>query len=82
MTGEDTADYGALVCAVVNCRVRELAIALYLLVVTICKCSVNPITNPNPVCSHLSCDVYFYGLLCDAFSIYILVASNVRMDDE
>jgi hypothetical protein len=40
-----------LVRAVVNCRVCELAIALKLLVVTICKCSVNPITNPNAVCS-------------------------------
>jgi hypothetical protein len=29
--------------------VRELAIAL--LVVTICKCSINPITNPNLVYS-------------------------------
>jgi hypothetical protein len=40
------------VCAVVNCRVCELTIALYLLVVTTCKCSINPITNPNPVYSH------------------------------
>jgi hypothetical protein len=37
---------------VVNCRVCELATALYLLVVTICKCSINPITDPNPVYSH------------------------------
>jgi hypothetical protein len=48
-TGEDTAD---LLRAVVNCRVCELPIALYLPVVTICKCSINPITNPNPVYSH------------------------------
>jgi hypothetical protein len=31
-----------------NCRVRELAIALSLFVVTICKCSI----NPNTICSH------------------------------
>jgi hypothetical protein len=30
----------------------ELAIALWLLVATICKLSINPITNPNPVYSH------------------------------
>jgi hypothetical protein len=29
-----------------------LAIALWLLVVTISKCSVYPITNPDPFCSH------------------------------
>jgi hypothetical protein len=37
---------------VVTCRVCESAVALELLVVTICKCSRNPITNPNPVYSH------------------------------
>jgi hypothetical protein len=47
-TGEDTADWEDLVRAVVNCRVCELAIALWLLVVMICKLSINPITNPNP----------------------------------
>jgi hypothetical protein len=46
-TGEHTADCEGLVRAVVNCRVRKLATALQLLVVTICKCSINPITNPN-----------------------------------
>jgi hypothetical protein len=30
----------------------ELAIALYELIFTICKCSINPITNPNPDQSH------------------------------
>jgi hypothetical protein len=35
-TGEDKADCEDLLRAVVNCRVCELAIALYLLVVTIC----------------------------------------------
>jgi hypothetical protein len=31
--------------AVVNCRVCEPAVTLLLLAVTICKCSINPITN-------------------------------------
>jgi hypothetical protein len=47
-----TADWESLVHAVVNCKMCELAIALQLLVVTICKCSINTITNPNPVYSH------------------------------
>jgi hypothetical protein len=51
-TGEHTADCEDLGRAAVNCRECELAIALYLLIVTICKCSTNPITNPNPVYSH------------------------------
>jgi hypothetical protein len=51
-TGEDAAEWEDLVRAVVNCIVCELAIALQLLVVTICKCSINAITNPNPGCSH------------------------------
>jgi hypothetical protein len=38
--------------AVVNCRMCELALALQLHVVMISKCSVNPITNPNPIYSH------------------------------
>jgi hypothetical protein len=38
--------------AVVNCSACELVTALELLVVTIFKSPVNPITNPNPVCSH------------------------------
>jgi hypothetical protein len=32
----------------VRIRVRELSIALSLLVFTIYKCSIYPITNPNP----------------------------------
>jgi hypothetical protein len=32
--------------------VHELARVLLLLVVTICKCSINPINNPNPAYSH------------------------------
>jgi hypothetical protein len=49
-TGEDTADWEDLVRAVMNCRVCELAIALYLLVVTICKCSISAVTYRNRVC--------------------------------
>jgi hypothetical protein len=51
-TGEDTADCKELVRTVVNCRVPELAIELELLVVANSKCSINRITNPNPVYSH------------------------------
>jgi hypothetical protein len=40
------------VCAVVNCRVCEIAIALELIVVTSCKRPVNPVINPNPIYSH------------------------------
>jgi hypothetical protein len=58
-TGEDTADREDLVSAVVNCRVCELVIVLELLVVTICECSINPIINPNPVCSHSKCVTIF-----------------------
>jgi hypothetical protein len=50
--GEGIVDWEDLVRAVVNCRVCELALALQLLVVMIGKCSVSPITNPNPVYSH------------------------------
>jgi hypothetical protein len=49
VTGEDIADREGLVHAAVNYRVCELAIAQKLLAVTICKRSINPITNPNPV---------------------------------
>jgi hypothetical protein len=52
MTGEDTADWEALVRAEVNSGMCELATALQLHVVTICKCSINPITDTNPVYSH------------------------------
>jgi hypothetical protein len=41
-----------LLCAVVNCKLCELAIALPLLVVAFCKCSINPITNPDPSFSY------------------------------
>jgi hypothetical protein len=51
-TGEDAADWEDLVRVVVKCRVCELAIALQLLVLTICEFSTDPITNPNPVYSH------------------------------
>jgi hypothetical protein len=51
-TCEDTADWEHIVRAIVNCSVCELATTLYVLVVTICKRTINPITNPNPVYSH------------------------------
>jgi hypothetical protein len=44
----------SLVCALLNCRMCELATALQLLVVTSCvnECAINPITDLNPVYSH------------------------------
>jgi hypothetical protein len=44
----------ALVHAVVNCSVSELAIVLSLIVDMGCKSLINPITNPNLVSSHLT----------------------------
>lgn len=49
---EGTAKCEDLVCAMVNCKVCTLAIALYLLVVTSQRISINPIISPNPVYSH------------------------------
>jgi hypothetical protein len=60
VTGVNTAEWEVLVRAVVNCRVCELAITLQLCVVMICMCSINPITNPNPVCSHSYRWQYFH----------------------
>jgi hypothetical protein len=52
VSGEDATHCKGLVCAIVNWWVRELAIEIQLLIVIICKCSTNPITNPNPVYRH------------------------------
>jgi hypothetical protein len=49
-TSKDTAHWKELVRAAVNWRLCELTIEL--LVVTICKLSINPTTNSIPVCSH------------------------------
>jgi hypothetical protein len=46
--------------AVVNCRVCEKALALQLLVVTFCKSTIYPITNPNPIYGHLKSRHYIY----------------------
>jgi hypothetical protein len=45
--------------AIVNCKVCELAIQLELLVVTIFKSQINPISNPNLVYSHIPRDSIF-----------------------
>jgi hypothetical protein len=49
--GKYTSKLEDLVLAVVNLRLREFAIALHLLAVTICTYSVYAITNPSPVYS-------------------------------
>jgi hypothetical protein len=51
MTGEDTAHWEDSVHAVVNYKEYDLRIALELLIVTIFKNSMNPITDPTPVYS-------------------------------
>jgi hypothetical protein len=38
---------------IVNCEVRELAKLLWLIADTSSTCPTNPVTNPNPVYSHL-----------------------------
>jgi hypothetical protein len=53
-TSDDTADCEDLALAVVNCRLCKLATALGLLVATIFKSLINPITHLNPIYSHLS----------------------------
>jgi hypothetical protein len=68
---EDTAGWEDLVRAVVNCSVCELAIALYLLVVSICKCSINPITNPNPARSHSHTWEYHFQVHFDTQPVLI-----------
>jgi hypothetical protein len=44
-----------LACALVICKVWRLAIALYLslVMIRVLKWSINQVTNPNPVCSHI-----------------------------
>jgi hypothetical protein len=51
---ESNTDLQPLACryTLVRSRVRELVRALQLHVGTCYKCSINPINNPNPVCSH------------------------------
>jgi hypothetical protein len=60
-TGEDTADWEDLEHAEVQCIVNELVTAKHLLVVTTCKCSIKPSTNPNPVYSHPNTWQYWTG---------------------
>jgi hypothetical protein len=57
--GEGIADWEDLVRAVVKWHMCDLAIALQLLVVTICKWSINSITNPNLIYSHAYMWHYF-----------------------
>jgi hypothetical protein len=60
-TAEDAGDWKDLVHVLMRCRVCELAVVLQLLVVTICECSLNRITDPNPVGS------YSYTWQCEAW---------------
>lgn len=51
-TGENKAELDDLARAVLNWGLCDLAIAQWLLVAAICKCSINSIGNPKPVYSH------------------------------
>jgi hypothetical protein len=44
-------DIEDLACVILRSNVCELMIALQLFVVTCFKSAVNPISNPNPICS-------------------------------
>jgi hypothetical protein len=72
-TGQNTADWKDFVCAVVNCRVCELALALWLFVVTFCKSWINPITNLNPVYNHTHTRDNIYLAFSTKLSICLLV---------
>jgi hypothetical protein len=50
--GEDTVDWEDLLRSVVNFCVCVCKLAIIFIIVTICKWSLNPIANSNPVCSH------------------------------
>jgi hypothetical protein len=52
-TNEETADLKDLMPSIVNCRLRELAMTLSLLVVRVCKGPINPITNRNLASSYI-----------------------------
>jgi hypothetical protein len=49
-------DIEDLVRAIVNCKEGEVTLVLWLIVVAVCKSPRNPITNPNPISSHLMHD--------------------------
>jgi hypothetical protein len=50
--GEDTADLEGSVCAVVKCISISISICSIVNCSTICKRSVNLITNLNPICRY------------------------------
>lgn len=52
MTGEDVADWGNLVCAVVISKVYKSVRLLEILVVTSYKHPLNSIIKPNPMSTH------------------------------
>jgi hypothetical protein len=71
-TGEDTADLRA----VVNCRAWELEISLWLAVVTICKCSINPVYRSKPLWTSQDAIIICHHLHCSCNS------ADVRVDSE
>jgi hypothetical protein len=69
----------------VNCKVCELAIALQLFVVTSCvyKCSINQITNPNPVYSHINTrnNIFFWLVTYTRCQYRLSTTSDQMMTD-
>jgi hypothetical protein len=58
---ENRAEWEEFIHAIVNCRVCEIVIVLWLLVVTNCKYSTKPITNPYIIYSHSNMWQYDWG---------------------
>jgi hypothetical protein len=70
------ADWDGLARAVVICKMWKLAIVLQLLIVTICKLSINPISNPNPIYGHSYigiCVWYVHIYLCTTYLTKICI---------
>jgi hypothetical protein len=50
-TGDDTADREDSACCIVLRDLPVVCSAMWT-ILTSCKCPINPVINPNPVCSH------------------------------
>jgi hypothetical protein len=78
ITSDDTQDWKDLVCAMENCKMCELAIVLQLIVVMFHKSIINPITNANPMFSHLTWDNMF--IIYNGFQIFLKNFSSFIID--
>jgi hypothetical protein len=62
------------VSAVVNCKVCELVMLIWLPVLTVWKCSINPITNPNLSIVTHTCDNITFSPFSQDISKHLLTA--------